>query len=293
MKWYIVASILMLVGLGIFVTVMCINDWDFNKLSTTEYETNEYEITEDFSNVLIDINTANVVFKKSENDKCKVVCVEDVNYKHEVKVEDGAIYIKAKDENSIKFWGINFQSSSVTVYLPKTEYDKLDIHVSTGDVDVPSDFSFEDIDINASTGDIKICGVKTDSMDLQVSTGRINIDSVECANAINIKTSTGDANLADVSCGSLTSEGTTGKITMSNVIATEKFHIKRSTGNVKFDDCDAAEIMVKTSTGNVKGNFLTDKDFDAKASTGKVDVPKSREGGKCEIRTSTGDIIFN
>lgn len=75
-----------------------------------------------------------------------------------------------------------------------------------------------------------------------------------------------------------------------NVIATEKFSIKRSTGDVTFDGCDATEIFVETDTGNVKGSLLTDKVFIAQTDTGRVDVPKTVNSGKCEICTDTGDI---
>lgn len=77
---------------------------------------------------------------------------------------------------------------------------------------------------------------------------------------------------------------------MKNVIATEKFSIERSTGDVTFDGADAAEIFVKTDTGDVKGSLLTDKVFITETDTGRVDVPKTTIGGRCEITTDTGDI---
>lgn len=57
-----------------------------------------------------------------------------------------------------------------------------------------------------------------------------------------------------------------------------------------FDGSDAAEIYVRTSTGSVKGTLLSEKVFITETSTGSVSVPKTVTGGKCEIRTSTGDI---
>ena len=57
-----------------------------------------------------------------------------------------------------------------------------------------------------------------------------------------------------------------------------------------FDSSDAAEIFVKTSTGDVSGSLLTEKVFITDTSTGKVSVPKTTTGGKCELITSTGDI---
>jgi DUF4097 and DUF4098 domain-containing protein YvlB len=77
---------------------------------------------------------------------------------------------------------------------------------------------------------------------------------------------------------------------MKNVVATGMFDIKRSTGDVELDMCDANEIFVNVGTGDVFGTLLSDKVYIAKTSTGEVDVPKTIEGGRCEITTTTGDI---
>jgi DUF4097 and DUF4098 domain-containing protein YvlB len=63
-----------------------------------------------------------------------------------------------------------------------------------------------------------------------------------------------------------------------------------STGDLELDGFDADNINVKLSTGDVIGTILTTKFFIANSSTGKVSVPKTREGGVCEIKVSTGDI---
>ena len=44
------------------------------------------------------------------------------------------------------------------------------------------------------------------------------------------------------------------------------------------------------NSGNVTGTLLTDKIFLAQSDTGRVDLPKTVGGGKCEITTDTGNI---
>ena len=272
MKWYTIATIFAAVGLVMFVVVMSINKWEFTKLSTVEYENNLHELTEDFSNIKIDTDTADIVFEKSEDDTCRVECYEDANCRHEVKVEDGTLVISVDDQRKwYHYVSLSFQGGTkIKVYLPKSEYDKLDI--------------------NAGIGDVRIDCMTFNDMEIELSTGDIVIDSVECVNDIKVKISTGDVFLTDVTCSNLNSKGSTGDITLKKVVASEKFNIKVSTGDVKFEDCDALEIKVETSTGSIKGNFLTSKIITAKSNTGDVDVPKNTEGGKCEITTSTGDI---
>lgn len=111
-----------------------------------------------------------------------------------------------------------------------------------------------------------------------------------CKGDVSVNVSTGKANLTDISCKNLTSSGSTGNLSLNNVIAEEMMSVKRSTGDISVKDCDAAEIYMKTSTGSVFGNFLSDKVFVTDTGTGSVNVPETVTGGKCEIKTSTGDI---
>ena len=70
----------------------------------------------------------------------------------------------------------------------------------------------------------------------------------------------------------------------------EKFSVTRTTGYVKLDGCDASEIVIKTDTGDVTGTLLTEKVFIAHTDTGRVKVPNTTSGGRCEITTDTGNI---
>ena len=270
--WLITATSLVALGCIMFSVAMTKIHWDFTKLSTVKYETNTYEVTDDFNSISMLTDTADILFVQSDDKICKVVCYEMSDMKHTTTVQNNTLTINVTDERE---WydhiGITLGSPKITVYLPKTEYDSLAIKEDTGDIEVPKDFKFGSIDIATSTGDIIIAGVT-------------------CEDDIVINVSTGKTNLTDIKCKSFISAGSTGDISLKNVIATEKFSIERSTGDVKFDGCDATEIWVETDTGDVTGKLLSEKIFITQTSTGDVHVPKSTNGGKCEITTSTGDI---
>ncbi len=308
--WLIIAASLVLVGLMILGGVMTVLKWDFTKLSTHKYETNNYEISEDYNNISIKIDTADVVFIPSKNGETSVVCKEHENLRHSVSLKDETLVIELNDTRKwYEYIGINFGVPKITVYMPAAEYGNLFIKESTGNIDLPKEFSFESIDISTSTGNVKCRAsasgsvkIKTSTgdiytenmsvgeLDLAVSTGEIKAFGVKCEGDLKISVSTGKTYLEDVTCKKLTSNGSTGNISLKNVIASEKFSIERSTGDVKFEKCDAAEIFVKTDTGSVKGSLLSDKVFITSTDTGSVNVPKSTDGGRCEIETDTGDI---
>ena len=291
--WLIIAASLVLTGCMIFGGLMAVLNWDFMKLSTNEYETNEYQISDEFKNILIKSNTANIKIVASEDESCSVVCYEQTNLKHSVEVKDGALEIKVVDERKwYEHIGINFSTPTVTVYIPEGEYGDLDISVSTGDVDIPKKFGFENIDVTASTGrvrcqatakqDVNITtttgnivgnGVSAASMKLSVSTGRIDLNGIKCEGDLSVTVSTGKARVSGVTCKNFRSDGDTGRLYLGYLEAEEKITVKRSTGDVTFEACDAAEISVRTDTGD-------------------VDIPRTTEGGKCNIETDTGDITI-
>lgn len=144
--------------------------------------------------------------------------------------------------------------------------------------------------IKTTTGNICIEDASIGLLDLTVSTGKVTVSGVTCEGDIAVGVSTGKTYLSNICCKNFTSSGSTGDISLNNVIATEKLSINRSTGDVKFDSSDAAEIYIETDTGDVTGSLLTDKVFITQTGTGKINVPKTVNGGRCEITTSTGDI---
>lgn len=310
--WLITAAALVLAGIIIFGGALSMIGWDFNKLSTVEYETNTHEINADFEDISIVSDTALIKLLPSEDDSVKVICYEENKALHKVSVSEGTLKIALSDSKKwyehIKI-GLNFDSPKISVYIPEGEYGSLSVDSHTGNVEIPAEFAFESIDvkvstghvfcaasaakdvkIKTSTGDIKALGIKAGSLDLSVSTGRITAEDIVCTGDVSVRVSTGRALLSGVECKNLSSTGSTGTLSLENVIAKGKIFAERDTGDVKLSLCDAAEIDIKTDTGDVIGTLLSDKVFITETDTGTVKVPKTTEGGKCEITTDTGDI---
>lgn len=308
--WLIIGIFLVMIGFGLFAAAMTANRWDFTRLSTAEYVTNVHQIGEAFHSISMESDTADIRFVPSEDGECKVVCQEFAKEEHTVAVADGILTVNVTDGRAwYDYIGINIGETRITIYLPAGEYTALLIHESTGDVEIPRDFSFSRLEIVASTGDIDnaasasgemkiktgtgdihVESVTAGKLELSVSTGEITAASVICEGELKIHVSTGKTDLIDVKCGSISSTGSTGDISMRDLIADGSLSVQRSTGDIRLDRCDAAELLIKTSTGDVTGSLLSEKVFITKTSTGDVDVPQTLSGGKCDITTDTGDI---
>lgn len=289
--WLWIASGLILLGCIIWGGVMSMLKWDFNQLSTIKYETNQHELAEDYQNITIISKTADITFAVSEDGKHRVICHEQENAIHSVAVKDGDLVIELVDGRKwYEHIGISFQTPKITVCLPQGAYGKLSIQASTGDIHIPKDLFFESADISVSTGDITLLSSVLETANVKTTTGKITVANVNCTGDLSVKVSTGKAKISNVTCRKLTSSGTTGDVSLENVIAKEALSIERSTGDIDLDRCDAQLIHLKTDTGDIEGTLLSEKVFSAETKTGDVDVPKTTTGGKCEIRTNTGDI---
>lgn len=309
--WLIIGAVLLSLGIIISIGVIVIGNWDFTKLSSVKFKDNTYDIAENFENISVKTDTADIIFLPSESNKVRVECRERKNVQHNVSVKDNTLCIEIKD---LRKWYeyievFSFNEAKIKIYLPKSRFGDLSIEGSTGDTEIPEDFKFMSVDIKVSTGNIKVSAsaqgsmkleastgdifaenINADSLDLTISTGMINANSINLNGDLKVMVSTGKTEITNANLKSVISSGSTGDITLTNVIAQKDFDITRSTGNVEFDSSDATELFINTDTGDITGNLLTEKIFICESNTGKTNVPKTTSGGRCELKTSTGDI---
>lgn len=309
-RWLTAATILVVLGIVLFMVAMTMNHWDFKRLSTMEYETTTQEIREDFQNLRIDTEAATLYLAPSEDGKCSVVCHGPETERYTAAVEDGTLTVRREKKSKwYEHMGISFDWPTVTVYLPEQEYGALVVKASTGSIQVPAGFRFQSADIAADAGDVewkapvrerlhiemdvgdvRVENVTADTLDIRSDTGEITVSSVTCANGVQVVTDVGAARLSDVTCGSLTAMGETGDILLERVTASGAMNIGNDVGDVRLDGCDAGELEIETETGSVTGTLLSEKVFLVESDTGEINVPKTVSGGRCEIRTDIGDI---
>lgn len=290
-KWLIIAISLLLFGAMIFAGVMFLLKWDFTKLSTTTYQTSTHEIKEEFKSISILTNATDVVFVVSQDATCRVVCHEQTNVTHAVSVKDDTLVIEGVDARKwYEHIGINSDTAKITVSLPQAEYGSLSVKATASDVEIPKELRFSDIDVSITTGDVASLASVTNAVKIKTTTGSVTAKGFVCEGTLAISVGSGKVELTDISCQSLSCEGTTGDFSLNQVIATQKLSIKATTGDVRFDACDAAEIVVQVSTGDITGTLLSEKIFLPKSTTGSIELPKTTVGGRCEITTTTGDI---
>ena len=308
--WLVAGASLVLIGGLMFACAMSALDWDISALSTESYTTSSYDITEQFEDIRISTDTADIGIIPSDGEKIRVECYERNNEAHSVTVSEGVLEIDVEDNRRwYEHVGISFHTPRISVYIPSGTYGALLIKTATGDVSISSEMSFRSIDITESTGDVtnrasasegvsirtntgnvSVENITAGYVDLRVTTGSIKVEGVRCDGDVRANVTTGKATMSDVSGRSVLSEGSTGSISLVSTIASDKITVSRTTGSIALESCDASELDLKTTTGSIRGSILSAKIFDADTSTGSISVPESAGEGKCRLTTSTGSI---
>lgn len=310
-KWITAGAVMLGAGALICGISFATMGFDSTKLGTAEYVTNTTEVEDKFQHITISSNIEDVELVPADDDGCKVVCYEEKDDPYKVYVKKDTLTIEKEKKTGWKLFnfGTVTEEPKITVYLPDDSYKALQIETDTGDAYIPGDFSFEmintetdtgdvscyasadeGIDITTNTGDIIVSNVSAKELKLASDTGKMEISNAEISGDMAVWENTGKVSMENVTCKKFTSEEDTGDLTMTNVVAEDEFHLESNTGDVRFDGCDAETIYVRTDTGDVSGTLLTEKVFITDSDTGSIDVPKTINGGKCEITTDTGAI---
>ncbi len=313
-KTMIIGIILVVLGCLLFVGCSSVNGFDWSKLSTEKFEQKTYTTEKDFQNICIEEEYGvDIKLLPATDGVCKIEYPESKNVTCEISIEDDTLKIKESDNRRwYQMIDFGFSSPTMTIYLPLREGQTLNIDANTSDIDIPEGLSFENLKIDLSTGDITVSANVTGNLEIKASTGDIAVSNSApasvslttntgdiTANAIHttgdlyVKSSTGKQTLNDITCASANLRANTGYVKMANLIASGHLQVETTTGNITFDRCDAATMKITANTGDVTGTFRTPKIVYANSSTGKIEIPHSKEGGMCEIKTSTGNIIIS
>ena len=309
----LIGAVLTVTGLAVMFFSLLAVGFDWSKLDTIEYTKKTHTVTEDFIWIGVETDTSDLRFALAEDGVCRVECYESEKTPHSVAVEGTTLVIRQTDERK---WydhiGFHFETSAVTVYLPKTAYDRLTVTGDTSDVTVPADFAFSAVDITLSTGDVAFYATVGDCLSIRTTTGDVTVADMDIKHTATLttetgeitlrsvtvptlcfETDTGDTEIANMACNELVGKSNTGEISLKNAITTGHMKLESDTGDITLERCDAATLSIRTSTGDVEGTLLSDKSFRTDTSTGDIAIqPYTTKGGLCEIFTSTGDITI-
>ena len=264
---------------------------DISQLDLGKFSDRTYTAEGEFSSIDIETSVTDVTLLRSEDGSFRIESHEEENITHELRVEGGKLTVTTQDDRQwYEHIGISFGSNAMTVYLPAGSYKSVQVTTRTADISVPADLDIWDITVSSDTGDISLGASEYASVSARTDTGRVTLNGITVRGSVTLTTDTGKHELSSVRAESISLTSYTGSLTLRDTVASDELRLISSTGSMSLEACDSASIYARTATGNVTGSLLSGKDFNAKSSTGKVDVPADSDGGSCRIITDTGNI---
>lgn len=231
--WFGAAIALIIAGLGTVGCALLLSGFDLKKFSGEPFEAKTHGVEGTFSEISIDASTFDIEFRRSEDGSCRIVTRENETYSLNAAVEGNTLKITSHEKKKWNwFFTLNFESPKMTLYLPETEYEKLTVKVSTGDIKI-SDIEAKTVLIHTSTGDVQLDSViASEMLSIETSTGDVRLDGCDSP-VVKIKTSTGDVNGTLLTPKTFRTETSTGTVRVPSGSYPETCEIKTSTGDIK------------------------------------------------------------
>lgn len=280
-----------------------------NALDTRNLQARSYTVDEEFSSVKIVESSSNVYILPTKDKTCRVECYEGEKTHYDVRVENDTLNITRRDRHNFIEFGI-FSEAPLTVYLPENEYDAIDVSTASGYVEFGGAFTADKVNIDTASGDMSVSSLSCKKLTADGASADIELNNVDCeelsarttsgeieladirAREVSAKSTSGDIDLRSVRAGSLKTTTTSGEMELENVLVDGKMSLESTSGDIGLERCDAAELKISSTSGSVYGSLLTGKTFIAHSTSGDIDIPRTDNGGRCEVSTTSGDITL-
>lgn len=213
-----------------------------------KFETNTYEISENYKNISIWVDTVDVLIEPTTSENTKLVCYE--NKKHLFEINNETLEIK-EDKKWFNLLSIGFKKSNITLFVPKNIYESIIVKCNTGSVNISNLVFDRDINIITNTGKINLENINCEKFTSKCNTGSVMLKNLIASKEIKIKNNTGNVILAKCDANDIFIKTNTGNIEGS--FLTEKtFLVNTNERKVKTPKNSTNGICeIKTNTGKV------------------------------------------
>lgn len=189
------------------------------------------EIRENYKNISINVDVANINIKKAEKEVTEVVIEKAKSSRYSVNVENDTLIICRAKRKWYTYLIPIFKVPRITIFLPEIQ--------------------LKDLTIKSNTSKINVIDMSCQSLTIKGNTGKINLEKVLVNEKVRIKTNTGGVNLLDSDAGEIFIKSNTGKV--GGTLLTDKaFVIRCNTGKVKIPNTfGSSKCEIITNTGSI------------------------------------------
>ena len=204
---------------------------------------------------------------------------------HDVTLENGTLRIvrsKQRMERRLFF----SDSGELTLYLPKGQYQALDVTTASGDIEVRQDFGT--VHITGASSDVTLAGTYSGKVTVQTASGDVSLEGIFGA-ALEVKTASGSQNLKGrFASGKLLAAS--GDIEISQASFSEDLAVEAASGDLTFFNVLAQELRLRSASGDVRMERVCAETLNAESRSGDLDLERVLSKGDFLCKTTSGDV---
>lgn len=200
--WTILAIIMIIGGASMCAVAFFGMGFRFGEPTPAAVVTNTYEFKDGFSCIDVEVEAESVYLLPSVDDVCRVICTEEETRRLDVHVQNGTLKID-RELGDQRFWfhiGLSSEELSVTIFLPKKEYEKISVESDTGAITLQDVIASEKIDLESDTGKIFFEACDAPKFSAKTDTGDIT-GTLLSEKIFKAKSDTGKVSVPDTTSG--------------------------------------------------------------------------------------------
>lgn len=271
-----------------------------------ELKTIELTFPEAFSNIDISVPAADVTIYPTDDKAARIEYTsqdEEKDLEAYVK-EDTLVFKRVEDpkdmqwlhpaqimDNLASLMASGFiHEIKLDLYLPKRDYQKLELSSASGDIFSDKDLSAKEVSFSSVSGDISISALKNaETISLKTTSGSIHAYGLDIRSDLEALSVSGDVSLKQISAGGKLMSATTSGDLILRGISFDDASLDTISGDIVLEDVSAKTLFAKSVSGDVTGNAEESLNVHASSVSGNIRVPQgSKDNWK--IETTSGDI---
>ena len=260
------------------------------------YEKKTYECEGDIDSIKVKESSDHLTVFSGDVDKVTVTYFDRKNEElYDIDENGGTLTVTRNSNKGFHFFEIDFTDKSTVITLPKEYNGKLDLHTSSGGMEI-NDVTAADIIAENTSGSMKLRNVTGDAISVENNSGGIRLENITSGSDLTVGNTSGSVAFENVtSGGDLKIKGSSGGIRIDNLSAEGDIDIVNSSGSIKFESLSAeGNINLKNTSGGIKGTIKgnrSDYKISSKTTSGGNNLTESDSGSKeLNAETTSGGI---
>lgn len=204
---------------------------------------------------------------------------------HDVTLENGTLRI-VRNKQQMKRRLFFSDSGELTLYLPKGQYQALDVTTASGDIEVRQDFGT--VHITGASSDVTLAGTYSGKVTVQTASGDVALEGI-FGGALEVQTASGSQDLKGrFASGKLLAAS--GDIEISQASFSEDLAVEAASGDLTFFNVLAQELRLRSASGDVRMERVCAETLNAESRSGDLDLERVLSKGDFLCKTTSGDV---